>query len=56
MILPFANRQDVEQDVPGEVKGKIEFAFVKTLEEALKEAFGTQLDWRAGPYVLENRL
>jgi len=56
VILPFANRQDVEQDVPKEIKAQVEFAFVKTLEEALREAFGSQLDWRARTMVVESRL
>jgi ATP-dependent Lon protease len=40
VILPYANRKDVEHDVPIEVKRQMEFAFVRTVEEALEAAFG----------------
>ncbi|EKM75409.1 hypothetical protein AGABI1DRAFT_80018 [Agaricus bisporus var. burnettii JB137-S8] len=47
VILPYANRKDVEHDVPVEVKRQMEFAFVRTVEEALEAAFGKEVvGWR----------
>ncbi|KAI5118621.1 hypothetical protein M0805_006989 [Coniferiporia weirii] len=58
VILPLANRKDVEQDVPREVRDALEFVFVRTVEEALEAAFGKgTLEWRAPSNVLiESRL
>ena len=36
VILPWANRKDVEHDVPAEVRSVMEFTFVRTVEEALE--------------------
>lgn len=47
VILPYANKKDVEQDVAKEIRAEMEFAFVRTVEEALEEAFGKgTLSWR----------
>jgi ATP-dependent Lon protease len=54
VILPAANRQDAEQDIPPEIRKEIELVYVRNLEEALREAFGSQLDWRTGQ--VESRL
>ncbi|KAJ2934551.1 hypothetical protein H1R20_g2520, partial [Candolleomyces eurysporus] len=64
VILPYANRKDVEHDVPLEVRNEMEFVFVRTVQEALEAAFGKgALGWRgtvgdgAGRHVLmESRL
>ncbi|KAF9442272.1 ATP-dependent protease La [Macrolepiota fuliginosa MF-IS2] len=47
VILPYANRKDVEHDVPLEVKREMEFCFVRTVSEALEAAFGKGVvGWR----------
>ena len=48
----------MEQDVPREIRDKMEFAFVRTVEEALEAAFGKgTLGWRMSEYMLvESRL
>ncbi|THH07574.1 hypothetical protein EW145_g3290 [Phellinidium pouzarii] len=57
VILPLANRKDVEQDVPSEVREALEFVFVRTVEEALDAAFGKgTLGWRVSNVLLESRL
>ena len=64
VILPYANRKDVEHDVPLEVRNEMEFVFVKTVQEALEAAFGKGVvGWRrtvgdgSGRHVLiESRL
>ena len=57
VILPWANRKDVEHDVPLEVRSVMEFAFVRTVEEALEAAFGAgALGWRPKSTLLESRL
>jgi len=57
VILPWANRKDVEYDVPMEVKAAMQFVFVRTLEEALDAAFGKGvIDWKEHDAVLESRL
>lgn len=57
MILPWANRKDVEYDVPPEVRSSMQFAFVRTVEEALEAAFGKgTLGWRGKDVLLESRL
>ena len=55
VILPWANRKDVEHDVPLEVRSAMQFAFVRTVEEALEAAFGpggsVQTSWTCvNPY------
>jgi ATP-dependent Lon protease len=48
VILPWANRKDVERDVAKEVRGRIQFMFAKTVREALDAAFGPgSLPWHA---------
>ena len=57
VILPWANRKDVEHDVPIEVRSAMQFSFVRTVEEALEAAFGKgTLGWRPNNVLLESRL
>ncbi|KAK7031398.1 Lon protease-like protein [Favolaschia claudopus] len=57
VILPWANRKDVEHDVAMEIRNVMEFVFVRTVNEALVAAFGKDtLGWRNGPLLLESRL
>ncbi|THH30318.1 hypothetical protein EUX98_g3872 [Antrodiella citrinella] len=58
LVLPYANRKDVEQDVPPEVRAAMQFVFVRTMEETLEAAFGKGvLGWRRDSMpVLESRL
>lgn len=57
MILPWANRKDVDHDVPLEVKAAMQFVFVRTMEETLEAAFGKGvLGWRGNVEVIESRL
>ncbi|KZV72381.1 ATP-dependent protease La [Peniophora sp. CONT] len=47
VILPYANRRDVEYDVPGEIRESMKFVFVRSVEEALKVVFGEdRLEWK----------
>ncbi|KAF9649534.1 ATP-dependent protease La [Thelephora ganbajun] len=59
VILPWANRKDVDHDVPREIKDDMQFFFVKTVSEGLDVAFGKgTVPWRrprAG-FLLESRL
>ena len=58
LILPYANRKDVEQDVAPEIRDAMEFVFVKSVEEALEAAFGIGTLGRSGmgPILVESRL
>ncbi|KAG2121305.1 ATP-dependent protease La [Suillus clintonianus] len=58
VILPWANRKDVEHDVALEVRREMQFFFVRTIDEALEAAFGRgALGWRRESTVLlESRL
>ncbi|KAJ6485879.1 ATP-dependent protease La [Mycena sanguinolenta] len=57
VILPWANRKDVEHDVAMEIRSVMEFVFVRTVNEALVAAFGKNtLGWRNGPVLVESRL
>lgn len=57
VILPWANRKDVEHDVPPEIRSVMQFSFVRTVEEALEAAFGKgALGWRPKNVLLESRL
>ena len=59
VILPWANRKDVEHDVPLEVRAEMQFVFVRTMEEVLEAAFGKGvLNWRGNMVVssMESRL
>ena len=40
VLLPYANRRDVEHDVPKEVKESMKFVFVRSVREALGVVFG----------------
>ena len=57
VILPYANRKDVEHDVPVEVRSVLDIVFVRTVEEALEAAFGKGvLGWRPKEMLMESRL
>ncbi|KAA1475792.1 ATP-dependent protease La [Dentipellis sp. KUC8613] len=58
LVLPWANRKDVEHDVPPEVRRGMQFVFVRTVQEALEAAFGKgALGWRMGAVeMVESRL
>ena len=57
MILPWANRKDVEFDVPPEICREMQFVFVRTLEEVLEAAFGKgAIGWRRNNVLVESRL
>jgi ATP-dependent Lon protease len=58
LILPWANRKDVEHDVAPEIRNTIQFVFARTVEEVLEAAFGKgHLHWRKNSAVgLESRL
>jgi len=57
VILPWANRKDVEHDVPPEVRAQMQFVFVRTLEEVLEAAFGKGvIGWRRNIMLHESRL
>ncbi|KAG2107624.1 Lon protease C-terminal proteolytic domain-containing protein [Suillus discolor] len=57
VILPWANRKDVEHDVALEVRREMQFFFVRTIDEALQAAFGRgALGWRKETVLLESRL
>jgi len=48
VVLPWANRKDVEHDVAKEVRARIQFVFARTVREVLDAAFGPgSLPWRA---------
>ena len=40
IILPWANRREVEMDVPGEVKREVGCVFVRSVREGVEQAFG----------------
>lgn len=59
VILPWANRKDVEYDIPREVKDDIQLCFVKTVIEGLEMAFGKgNVPWRQprADFLIESRL
>ncbi|KAJ3994999.1 ATP-dependent protease La [Lentinula boryana] len=57
VILPYANRKDVEHDVAPEIRNAMEFVFVRDLQEALEAAFGKGvIGWRSQLNMLESRL
>ncbi|KAF8968849.1 Lon protease C-terminal proteolytic domain-containing protein [Flammula alnicola] len=57
VILPWANRKDVEHDVALEIRREMEFVFVRTVREALEAAFGKGvLAWRRDTMLIESRL
>ncbi|KAF8824493.1 hypothetical protein HHX47_DHR8000325 [Lentinula edodes] len=57
VILPYANRKDVEYDVAPEIRNAMEFVFVRNLQEALEAAFGKGvIGWRSQLDMLESRL
>lgn len=57
VILPWANRKDVEHDVAAEIRNDIQFVFVRNVHEALEAAFRKDgLAWRKNVQLLESRL
>ncbi|KAJ7583597.1 ATP-dependent protease La [Mycena floridula] len=57
VILPWANRKDVEHDVALEIRNEMQFVFVRTVHEALQAAFGENaLAWRRDSMIIESRL
>jgi len=59
VILPWANRKDVEHDVPKEVRARMQVVFARTVREVLDAAFGVgALPWGADAHhpLVENRL
>lgn len=57
VIVPWANRKDVEHDVPKEVRARMQFVFARTVREALDAAFGEgTLPWRTRAPVVQSRL
>lgn len=58
VILPYANKKDVDADVSKEIKEQIDIVFVKTIKEAMEAAFGhNKLAWRSNSALLhESRL
>ena len=59
VIVPWANRKDVEHDVPKEVRARMQFVFARTVREVLDAAFGDgTLPWRADAHhpLVESRL
>ncbi|KAG6840496.1 hypothetical protein C0991_006326 [Blastosporella zonata] len=57
VILPWANRKDVEHDIAPEIRNEMEFVFVRTVREALEAAFGKNtLAWRRDALLMESRL
>ncbi|KAH9177271.1 Lon protease C-terminal proteolytic domain-containing protein [Lactarius sanguifluus] len=56
VIVPLANRKDVEHDVPKEVRARMQFVFARTVREVLDAAFGDgTLPWRTLTPVVESR-
>ncbi|TRM56274.1 Lon protease C-terminal proteolytic domain-containing protein [Schizophyllum amplum] len=57
LVLPCANRKDVEHDVSREIRDAMEFVFVRTVREALDAAFGQACRERRveGP-IMESRM
>jgi len=59
VILPWANRKDVEYDVPKEVRARMQFVFARTVREVLDAAFSVgTLPWRVDAHhpLVESRL
>jgi ATP-dependent Lon protease len=56
VIIPWANRKDVEHDVTAKIRNSIEFVFVQTIEEVIQAAFGKGVVHRRMLPVYESRL
>ncbi|KAK4048448.1 hypothetical protein OIV83_004794 [Microbotryomycetes sp. JL201] len=60
VILPLKNRKDVESDLSDQIKTQIKVVYVRSIWEALEEAFGPQVLWSGGAnrdgIVIESRL
>jgi ATP-dependent Lon protease len=57
VILPWANKKDVEHDVPKDVRARMQFVFARTVCEALDAAFGAgTLPWRADAQASQHSL
>ena len=57
VIVPWTNRKDVELDVPQVVRGRLQFVFARTVQQAVNAAFGEgALPWHSRTSVVESRL
>ncbi|KAI6147884.1 Lon protease C-terminal proteolytic domain-containing protein [Pisolithus tinctorius] len=57
IILPWANKREVEHEVALEIRQQMQFHFVQTIDEALEAAFGKGvLGWKREVMVMESRL
>ncbi|KAI6118128.1 Lon protease C-terminal proteolytic domain-containing protein [Pisolithus thermaeus] len=57
IVLPWANKRDVEREVALEVQQQMQFYFVQTIDEALEAAFGKGvLGWKREVMLMEGRL
>ncbi|KAI6158702.1 ATP-dependent protease La [Pisolithus thermaeus] len=57
IVLPWANKRDVEREVALEVQQQMQFHFVQTIDEALEAAFGKGvLGWKRDVMLMEGRL
>lgn len=57
VILPERNRRDVDvKDLGEEAMASMNFVFVRTIEEALREVFGEHFIIGRGGVVVESRL
>ncbi|KAF9162019.1 hypothetical protein DFQ26_003925 [Actinomortierella ambigua] len=60
IIMPLRNRKDVASDVPANVKDEIEFCYVSTVWDVLREAFEGRMTVRSAvggaPPAVESRL
>ncbi|KAK4052285.1 hypothetical protein OIO90_004366 [Microbotryomycetes sp. JL221] len=62
VLLPFKNRKDVEVDLNSQIKKEIEIVYIKTIWEALEQAFGSEVLWNGvkggkdNAVVVESRL
>ena len=56
IILPLRNRKDVVADVPANVREEIEFLYVSTVWEVLREAFEGRVAFRAGSVAASGSL
>ena len=54
--MPWANRKDVELDVPKEVRARMQFVFARMVGESLDATFEGTLPWRTLAPAVESRL
>jgi ATP-dependent Lon protease len=55
VIVPCANRKDVELEVLKEVRTQMQFVFARTVREALDTAFEGTLPWCTLTPIVESR-